>query len=91
MITARCVEGNFNTEAIVILIFKSSFYYEVASVSTLQDIKVPDSSGGYAFTEGGVSNRFIYWFVPNIISLSLYFLILTLTNFQSSDNFETPS
>nr|XP_034311974.1 nuclear pore complex protein Nup160 [Crassostrea gigas] len=33
----------------------------VASVSTLQDIKVPDSSGGYTFTEGGVTNRFIYW------------------------------
>lgn len=42
----------------------------VASVSTLQDIKVPDSSGGYTFTEGGVTNRFIYWrTTSNILEL----------------------
>ncbi|XP_062566399.1 nuclear pore complex protein Nup160-like isoform X5 [Saccostrea cucullata] len=42
----------------------------VASVSTLQDIKVPDSSGGYAYTEGGVTNRFIYWrTTSNILEL----------------------
>lgn len=37
-----------------------------ASASTLQDIKVPDSCGGYAYRDSGqpgspVRNRFIYW------------------------------
>ncbi|CAG5116218.1 unnamed protein product, partial [Candidula unifasciata] len=37
-----------------------------ASASTLQDIKVPESCGGYAYRDAGVSgssvrNRFIYW------------------------------
>ncbi|XP_078332937.1 nuclear pore complex protein Nup160-like isoform X1 [Crassostrea virginica] len=50
--------------------WKEGHINTVASVSTLQDIKVPDSSGGYAFTEGGVSNRFIYWrTTSNILEL----------------------
>ncbi|XP_052066058.1 nuclear pore complex protein Nup160-like isoform X1 [Mytilus californianus] len=37
-----------------------------ASASTLQDIKVPDSCGGYTYNDSGLSqssvrNRFIYW------------------------------
>ena len=37
-----------------------------ASASTLQDIKIPDSCGGFTYIDSGISqttvrNRFIYW------------------------------
>ncbi|XP_041365360.1 nuclear pore complex protein Nup160-like [Gigantopelta aegis] len=50
--------------------WKEITVYSGASASLLQDIKVPESCGGYSYTDSGiagspVSNRYIYWRVYN--------------------------
>lgn len=56
-----------------------------ASASTLQDLKVPDSCGGYSYLDSGVAqsavrNRFIYWRTSNdvleLVEQSLDFNLL---------------
>ena len=70
-----------------------------ASASTLQDIKVPDSCGGYTYKDSGqpgspVRNRFLYWY-DCIVKLEHALICLDVNaldiNVRSLNFFSSPS